>query len=89
MNIGLITCAKLPNLTPADQLLIPELAKHNINAQSVIWTDNTINWDDFDYLIFRLGYKFPMLVYRGNLKDSSKSTFRNLTDPLMLHILLC
>ena len=53
MNIGLITCAKLPNLTPADQLLIPELAKHNINAQSVIWTDNTINWDDFDYLIFR------------------------------------
>ena len=53
MNIALITCNKLPNLTPTDQLLIPELAKHNIKAQAVIWSDNTINWNDFDYLIFR------------------------------------
>ena len=53
MNIALITCDKLPNLTPTDQLLIPELAKHNITAQAVIWSDNTINWNDFDYLIFR------------------------------------
>ena len=53
MKIALLTCEKLPELTAADQLLIPELAKHNIEAKPVIWSDQTINWSDFDYLIFR------------------------------------
>lgn len=53
MKIGLLTCEKLPELTLADQQLIPELAKHNIVAKAVIWNDKTINWNDFDYLIFR------------------------------------
>jgi glutathione synthase/RimK-type ligase-like ATP-grasp enzyme len=53
MKIGLLTCEKLPELTLADQQLIPELAKHNIIAKAVIWSDKTINWNDFDYLIFR------------------------------------
>jgi glutathione synthase/RimK-type ligase-like ATP-grasp enzyme len=53
MTIGLLTCEKLPDLTIADQQLIPELAKHNIIAKAVIWNDKTINWSDFDYLIFR------------------------------------
>lgn len=53
MKIALLTCEKLPELTAADQLLIPELAKHNIIAKPVIWSDQTINWSNFDYLIFR------------------------------------
>lgn len=53
MKIALLTCEKLPNLTPTDQLLIPELAKHNLQAQAVIWDDQTIDWRHFDYLIFR------------------------------------
>lgn len=53
MKIALLTCEKLPELTAADQLLIPELAKHNIVAKPVIWSDQTINWSNFDYLIFR------------------------------------
>jgi glutathione synthase/RimK-type ligase-like ATP-grasp enzyme len=53
MKIALLTCDKLPELTLADQQLIPELAKHNIIAKAVIWSDKTVNWNDFDYLIFR------------------------------------
>jgi glutathione synthase/RimK-type ligase-like ATP-grasp enzyme len=53
MNIALLTCEKLPDLTPADQLLIPALAKHNIVAKAMIWDDKTVNWSDFDYLVFR------------------------------------
>ena len=53
MKIALLTCEKLPELTAADQLLIPELAKHNIEAKPVIWSDQTITWSNFDYLIFR------------------------------------
>lgn len=53
MKIGLLTCEKLPELTLADQQLIPELAKHNIIAKAAIWNDPNIDWNDFDYLIFR------------------------------------
>jgi glutathione synthase/RimK-type ligase-like ATP-grasp enzyme len=53
MKIALLTCEKLPNLLETDQLLIPALAKHNIVAKAVIWDDKTINWQDFDVLIFR------------------------------------
>ena len=53
MKIALLTCQRLPNLTPADQLLIPELAKHKIRAKAVIWDDPKVIWTDFDYLIFR------------------------------------
>ncbi|MBP2282664.1 glutathione synthase/RimK-type ligase-like ATP-grasp enzyme [Flavobacterium sp. CG_23.5] len=53
MKIALLTCEKLPELTPADQLLIPELAQHDIVAKPVIWSDKTINWKQYEYLIFR------------------------------------
>ncbi|TGD58015.1 ATP-grasp domain-containing protein [Flavobacterium humi] len=53
MNIALLTCADFPELAPADQLLIPELAKHGITASAVIWNDKTVHWPDFDYLVFR------------------------------------
>jgi glutathione synthase/RimK-type ligase-like ATP-grasp enzyme len=53
MKIGLLTCEKLPDLTPEDQLLIPELSKHNITATPIIWNDKSIEWKKYDYLIFR------------------------------------
>jgi len=53
MNIALLTCSKLPNLTPADQLLIPQLLRYGITATPEIWDDSTVNWSSFDYLIFR------------------------------------
>ena len=53
VTIGLITCKKLPALTASEQLLIPIFARHNINATSLVWDDETINWSNYDYLIFR------------------------------------
>lgn len=53
MKIALLTCKNLPHLTEADRLLIPALAKHSIEAKAVIWDDKSINWNHFDYLIFR------------------------------------
>jgi glutathione synthase/RimK-type ligase-like ATP-grasp enzyme len=53
MKIALLTCEKFPDLYQTDQFLIPELAKHSITARAVIWDDKTINWNDFDYLVFR------------------------------------
>jgi glutathione synthase/RimK-type ligase-like ATP-grasp enzyme len=67
MKIGLLTCEKLPDLTPADQLLIPALAKHDIVAKAVIWDDQNVNWSDFDYLIFRNTWDYFEKEFEFNL----------------------
>jgi glutathione synthase/RimK-type ligase-like ATP-grasp enzyme len=53
MKIGILTCARLPELLESDQKLIPLFAKENISAKAVIWDDESVDWSQFDYLIFR------------------------------------
>ena len=53
MYIALLTCENLPDLLPADQQLIPLLAKYNIKAVSAVWDDQSIDWTQFNYLVFR------------------------------------
>jgi glutathione synthase/RimK-type ligase-like ATP-grasp enzyme len=53
MKIALLTCQNLPNLNLPDQQLIPALAKHNITATAVVWDNKSIDWTQFDYLVFR------------------------------------
>lgn len=53
MNLGILTCARLPELLESDQKLIPLFKKYNITAKAVIWDDESIDWTAFDYLLFR------------------------------------
>lgn len=53
MKIGILTCARLPELLESDQKLIPLFAKENIVAKAVVWDDKSVDWTEFDYLIFR------------------------------------
>ena len=53
MNVGILTCARLPELLESDQKLIPLFKQYNINAKAVIWDDDSIDWTTFDYLLFR------------------------------------
>jgi glutathione synthase/RimK-type ligase-like ATP-grasp enzyme len=53
MKIALLTCEALPNLSVSDQLLIPQVAKQNIEAKAVVWNDKTVDWTVFEALIFR------------------------------------
>lgn len=53
MKIAILTCDKLPELNLQDQPLLTELAKHNMIVSPVIWDNPNINWNNFDYLIFR------------------------------------
>ena len=52
-KVALLTCEKFPHLTPSDQLLIPVLAKHKIEAKAEIWDNPAADWTTYDYLIFR------------------------------------
>ena len=53
MNVGILTCARLPELLESDQKLIPLFAQYSILAKAVVWDDESVNWIEFDYLIFR------------------------------------
>lgn len=53
MKIGILTCARLPELLPSDQQLIPLFAKERISAEAVVWDDEFVDWTQFDALIFR------------------------------------
>ncbi|WP_396151263.1 RimK family alpha-L-glutamate ligase [Flavobacterium sp.] len=53
MKIGILTCARLPELLESDQKLISLFTKENISAKAVIWDDESVDWRQFDYLIFR------------------------------------
>ena len=42
-RIGLVTCARLPELNEADQVLLPTFEKLGWEAQPVIWDDPKVN----------------------------------------------
>lgn len=43
----------MPNLWTTDQHLQSALINKGIDAQAVIWSDKTVDWTSYDYLIFR------------------------------------
>jgi len=53
MKLALLTCSKLPELLEADRLLIPLFQEKGHEIKIAIWEDTNLNWNNFDYLIFR------------------------------------
>jgi len=52
-QIALATCEELPELDPDDQPLVGLFHKIGIEATPAIWSDPTVNWAAFDYIIVR------------------------------------
>ena len=48
MRIGILTCARLPELLESDQKLISLFTKENISAKAVIWDDESVDWTYFE-----------------------------------------
>jgi glutathione synthase/RimK-type ligase-like ATP-grasp enzyme len=52
-RVALATCAAIPELEPDDQLLVPALAAHGIDAVPAVWDDGGVEWDAFDLVVLR------------------------------------
>lgn len=52
-KIGLATCAKVPDLTPDDRLLLDELLRRGVDARPVIWDDPSVPWSTLDGVMIR------------------------------------
>jgi glutathione synthase/RimK-type ligase-like ATP-grasp enzyme len=53
MKIAILTCNRLKDLTPSDQKILAMLLESGLDAQATVWDDENIDWESFDYLIFR------------------------------------
>jgi glutathione synthase/RimK-type ligase-like ATP-grasp enzyme len=53
MKIAILTCDRLKDLTSSDQKILAMLLKSGLDAQATVWDDENIDWESFDYLIFR------------------------------------
>lgn len=52
-RIALATCEELPDLDPDDQPLVELFHKVGIEATPAVWSDPSIHWAGFDYIIIR------------------------------------
>ncbi len=53
LDIGLATCARLPELDPDSRLLIEALEALGIQARPVVWSDPTVDWSDMQACVIR------------------------------------
>lgn len=52
-RIALATYERAPSLAPDDQSLVPALAEIGIDAEAVVWSDESVIWETFDGVVIR------------------------------------
>jgi glutathione synthase/RimK-type ligase-like ATP-grasp enzyme len=52
-RIGLATAAEFPSLSDDDQLVLESLQAHGFDSQPVIWSDESVSWDNYDFIVVR------------------------------------
>jgi hypothetical protein len=73
--IGLATCAKVPDLTADDRLLLDELLRRGVDARPVIWEDPGVPWATFDSVMIRSCWDYylkpgPFLAWMASLEEA-------------------
>lgn len=52
-KIAIVTCEEIPALIPTEQPVIPALIERGCQAQAVVWTDSSVQWNTFDLVVMR------------------------------------
>ena len=52
-RIAFATFDQMPDLSPDDQLLLPELKRLRVVAEPAVWSDDTIDWSKFSAVVIR------------------------------------
>jgi glutathione synthase/RimK-type ligase-like ATP-grasp enzyme len=75
-TIGLLTCARLPNLFEADQALIPLFNERGVKAHAVVWNDPAVDWNLYDCLVIRNTWDYytqsdSFIAWLESIRDQS------------------
>jgi glutathione synthase/RimK-type ligase-like ATP-grasp enzyme len=61
-RVALITCAKLPDLSPDDHPLRDALARRGVEVHAVLWDDPDVPWDAYDAAVVRSTWDYHKRV---------------------------
>ena len=75
MRIGIATCARVPDLTPDDRLLVDELLRRGVDTRAVLWDDPSVSWATFDSVVIRSCWDYqlrtgPFLAWVASLEEA-------------------
>ena len=59
-RIALVTCSKLPDLSPDDQVLQAALRREGAVAEGVVWDDERVDWAAFDLTVVRSTWDYHL-----------------------------
>jgi glutathione synthase/RimK-type ligase-like ATP-grasp enzyme len=60
IDIGVATCAAVPELDEDGPLLLAALAGAGARARPVVWDDGTVDWATFDLVLVRSTWDYPL-----------------------------
>lgn len=60
-SVALVTCARIPDLTPDDRLLADALRAHGATAVPAVW-DAPVDWRSFDRIVLRSPWDYHLRV---------------------------
>jgi len=59
-RIALVTCQKLPELSPDDQVLQAALRRLGADAEGMVWDDPNVDWAGFDVAVVRSTWDYHL-----------------------------
>ena len=79
-RIALVTYNELPQLADDDRLLIPDLARHGLDAVPAVWNDPAIDWSGFTAAVIRSTWDYyhdlpEFLHWIGRLEERGVRLF--------------
>jgi len=61
-HVALVTCTRIPDLTPDDRLLAAALRERGAAATPAVWDASTVDWASFDRIVLRSVWDYHLRV---------------------------
>src|ERR1700680_135138 len=61
-RVALATHDRAPDLTPDDQLLVPALDAHGVDAVPAVWSNCSLPWASFDAVVIRSCWDYHLHI---------------------------
>src|SRR5262245_59149221 len=85
-RIALVTCKKLPELSPDDQVLQAALEREGAVAKGLVWDDEGVEWNAFDVVVVRSTWDYHLRLddFHAWIAARERDGSRVLNQPAVL-----
>ena len=85
-HIALVTCQKLPDLSPDDRVLQAALGREGAVAAGVVWDDRGVDWSAFDVAVVRSTWDYHLRLddFRQWIDARERDRSHVLNRPIVL-----